>query len=501
MPVFTRRRLVAPIVLTIATAVALGTASSAPARSTSRVINGQQVSAAGFTSRWNAVAALTFKAEADTRKAQFCGGTFIAPDLVATAAHCVVDTSKYLILQDGARFSRYNNARSEPAALFQVTAGRRTMSVRDGERIDVAAIRVHPKYDPEINAYDVALLRLVRAPAAATGVVPMSPVLPGEDGIWGNGAGIAPTADRGPWIAGWGFTFLPNDSFFFSGAQHTPINRPTKPQMRPSANPGATTKDARAGKSTANVLEEAALPIQSDSVCDAGGAGSGMGYGRDFDPATMLCAGTLDTSNLNDDNATTNGVDSCYGDSGGPMAASTGAATRLVGIVSFGTGCATRDTYGVYTRVAAVRDFLGVRPTTPVKVAVRPKVTGSAKVGGVLRCTPGKWAGAGRVHVAYRWVRPIGEDDPQSQVIGLADEAYVRLPGSRATTTYRVRASDRGRRIGCLVIASNATTAAAENANLVKVPGKLPVDPEAEPSDDDDNEGEGDGPTPVSVGS
>ncbi|MCW2923203.1 MAG: hypothetical protein JWM98_607, partial [Thermoleophilia bacterium] len=36
MPVFTRRRLVAPIVLTIATAVALGTASSAPARSTSR---------------------------------------------------------------------------------------------------------------------------------------------------------------------------------------------------------------------------------------------------------------------------------------------------------------------------------------------------------------------------------------------------------------------------------------------------------------------------------
>lgn len=487
-----RRRLVASLVTLVAVAsAALASAAPTTAAPTGRVINGAPVSPAAFSARWSSVASLVFRAEGDTRKGHFCGGTFIAPDLVATAAHCVADTSKYLVLEEGGRIKRLNNARAQNTKLFQVTAGRRTLSDRNGERLDIAAVRIHPQYDPEVSANDVALIRLVRAPRASTGVMPISPVQQGEDGIWGSGGGIAPTADRGPWVAGWGYRFLPNDESWFTGSQHKPIHRPTNFQTSTDGS-RPTAKAGRAGRNLANTLEEAPVPIQADSICEIGGLGVGVGYGRDFDAASMLCAGTLDTSDLNDDNAMNNGVDSCYGDSGGPLVASTGAALRLVGIVSFGTGCATRDTYGVYTRIAAVRNFLSVRPTAPVKLVTRPKVIGKARVGNILRCSRGAWTGAGRVRFSYRWVRPLNTANAVSEAVHYADEAYERLPGSLATTGYRVRARDRGTRIGCLIIATNGLTTAAENATLLKVPGRAPVDPEDEPRGEDDDEDEDD---------
>ena len=65
-------------------------------------------------------------------------------------------------------------------------------------------------------------------------------------------------------------------------------------------------------------------------------------YGSDFDPSTMLCAGNLG-----------GGVDSCFGDSGGPLEAPLqGGGYRLVGITGWGDGCARANAPGVYTRVA-----------------------------------------------------------------------------------------------------------------------------------------------------
>jgi len=43
------------------------------------------------------------------------------------------------------------------------------------------------------------------------------------------------------------------------------------------------------------------------------------------------------------------GVDTCQGDSGGPFVES----GELIGITSFGEGCARPGYYGVYTRVAS----------------------------------------------------------------------------------------------------------------------------------------------------
>lgn len=78
-------------------------------------------------------------------------------------------------------------------------------------------------------------------------------------------------------------------------------------------------------------LREADIGILDDRECSDA-------YGERYRPGAMVCAGR-----------TEGGVDACQGDSGGPLV--TGG--RLIGLVSFGDGCARPGKPGVYTRVAA----------------------------------------------------------------------------------------------------------------------------------------------------
>ncbi|UUN29597.1 serine protease [Streptomyces sp. FIT100] len=91
----------------------------------------------------------------------------------------------------------------------------------------------------------------------------------------------------------------------------------------------------------AYALRVAPVQVLADDVCARAYPG---GVGGRYEPATMLCAG--------DEKG---GHDACQGDSGGPLVAG----GRLIGIVSWGSGCGRADSPGVYTRVSAVLRSMG----------------------------------------------------------------------------------------------------------------------------------------------
>jgi secreted trypsin-like serine protease len=111
------------------------------------------------------------------------------------------------------------------------------------------------------------------------------------------------------------------------------------------------------------------------------------GIGAAFDSTTMLCAGGATPTGL--------AVDTCQGDSGGPLVGGNGASTRLVGIVSWGFGCAGYDngepirlTPGVYTRLGEYLPWLAERgvgadaelPGAPTGVSASPTGTSTARL-------------------------------------------------------------------------------------------------------------------------
>lgn len=85
------------------------------------------------------------------------------------------------------------------------------------------------------------------------------------------------------------------------------------------------------GGAASRVLVSATVPLRGDDYCRTGD--------RTFDPRRLTCAG-YDAG----------GVDTCQGDSGGPLVAD----GKLVGITSFGDGCARAGSPGYYVRVGAV---------------------------------------------------------------------------------------------------------------------------------------------------
>jgi len=132
---------------------------------------------------------------------------------------------------------------------------------------------------------------------------------------------------------------------------------------------GATAEDG----DTSDQLLEVEVPVVSDADCDDANS-----YDGSLVTDVMLCAGLA-----------AGGKDSCQGDSGGPLMVTAGGSPKLVGIVSFGDGCAQAEKYGVYTEVPApaIRDFLVEEVGAPPTVTVDPVTGATAGTATILRAT------------------------------------------------------------------------------------------------------------------
>ncbi|MCB0211676.1 MAG: trypsin-like serine protease [Anaerolineae bacterium] len=165
-----------------------------------------------------------------------------------------------------------------------------------GQRLAVVQVIPHPNFNETTLDKDVALLHLAAPATLNTTVKTIGVVGPGDSALFEAGD----TAT----ITGWG-----------------------------------TTSE---GGSGSNALREVSVPIVSNATCN-----SSSSYGGQI-TSNMLCAGLA-----------AGGKDACQGDSGGPLIVPNGSGGWLqAGIVSWGTGCARPDLYGVYTRVSQFKSWI-----------------------------------------------------------------------------------------------------------------------------------------------
>ncbi|XP_054986436.1 transmembrane protease serine 5 isoform X2 [Sorex araneus] len=158
----------------------------------------------------------------------------------------------------------------------------------------VEKIMPHPLYSARNHDYDIALLRLQTPLNFSDSVGAVC--LPAEDQHFPAGSQC--------WVSGWGHT----------DPTHT---------------------------HSSDTLQDAPVPLLSTRLCN-----SSCVYGGAL-TARMLCAGYLDGR-----------ADACQGDSGGPLVCPDGGTWRLVGVVSWGRGCAEPNRPGIYAKVAEFLDWI-----------------------------------------------------------------------------------------------------------------------------------------------
>ena len=319
---------------------------------------------------------------ASASSSQFCGGSVRDATHVITAAHCVEDVSTRQVV---------------PADALDVLAGTANLGT-GGQRRAVAAITVHPDFDPNWMTYDAALLTLAEPLTLDATVQPVTMV---DDVLW-----AATPPERPLRLSGWGRT-----------------ETTTRPL----------------------VLQAATLPLKSDPFCDAQ-------YNGLLTTELMLCAGDGVHDSCNGDSGGPLALNA-----GSPAAP----AWRLVGIVSFGgqSGCGSDTQYGVYTEVAAprIRAFLlnGAAPaTTPETPATTPQTSGQTAPSTTTAPTPAT-APAVTIPAQTDTVAPVATITRAActrtrcvldvRVVDAGFSRGVRSVAATVVSTYRARCR-RGRR-------------------------------------------------------
>ncbi len=187
---------------------------------------------------------------------------------------------------------------------FSILAGTSSLSTtgRSG-LLGVSSVVVNPQYSRSALANDIALVKLSQPITLQAGSVSTISLMRGQVGT-----------GQSALISGWGATQYLSPS--------------SSPSYYPSALYGAT------------------VYVQSDSTCTSYLSSS-------YQSASMMCAGTSGFWQ-----------DTCYGDSGGPLAVTDNGAYALAGITSWGRGCGW-TTPGVYTRVSSFANWIDSTITGP----------------------------------------------------------------------------------------------------------------------------------------
>jgi secreted trypsin-like serine protease len=297
MPRGPRARLARPALLAALLGLALVPAAAAAQTDGTvqpRIVGGTTASVAQYP--WQA--AVVFTGSGNAHQRQFCGGSLLTSRIVITAAHCVYDLDPDCNSLGGQGTCLPSDPGGDGTKKLDpndvnVVLGYSTLSTAPASaEIPVDTVTFDSQYSPNYNNDGVPendVAFLVLHTASAQTQIKIAGS--DEGALWDPGSLVE--------ISGWGST---SES---GGTQDT--------------------------------LRAATVQVIADSSCD-----SPLAYGTDFEPATMLCAGYM-----------SGGVDTCFGDSGGPLEAPLeGGGYRLVGVTSWGDGCARAGLPGVYTRVA-----------------------------------------------------------------------------------------------------------------------------------------------------
>jgi len=251
-----------------------------------------------------------------------------------------------------------NDFKNDPLR-FEVMVGVSSLPTTRGRRSQVTGILVDPAYNPATIEHDLAFLKLGAS-------------LPGPYLSLANSssAGLYQAGSEAT-IMGWGLT-----------------------------QPGQSVQPS--------VLQRAIVPLKSDAECQSN-------LGDFYRPDSMICGGILSSSATQID-----GVDTCNGDSGGPLLVSDGLGSwLLVGVVSWGYECASFRTYGAYAEVAASSSFtLSPKIFPPVATGI-PTLSSSPRVGSAVTCLAPNFMGDPVSKISYGWFaagKVIAEAAAQSYV-------------------------------------------------------------------------------------